>query len=165
MSRKSQKKQRPVYFKSTLSSHSKIEKLSLIERTTKSECASIHQTPIQKAKILKRLHSPNNEIEQELPQMSKLFSSAKANKHWRSKKLEGGESDHEIYNQQVLLNDDGKNKHRYSITKSVAVTIPDNIGSIRQTTSRNIDSNSDFAIANILANQRTISKSRKSWFD
>lgn len=75
---------RPLYFQSTLSSHSKIEKLSLLKKKSRSECGSIHQTPAQKSKLVNKLSSPNNEIEQELPQMSKLFSSAKANRHLKS---------------------------------------------------------------------------------
>jgi hypothetical protein len=82
--KKIKKRKRPLYFQNTLSSHCKIEKLSLLVKKSRSECKSIHQTPAQKGRFMTQLNSPTNEIEHNLPQMSKLFSSAKASKQLQS---------------------------------------------------------------------------------
>lgn len=67
-------KARPVFFQSTLSSHSQIKKVCLQMPANEAKKQNLLQTP--------KAECRNQEIEEYLPQMSKLFNSAKAIKKY-----------------------------------------------------------------------------------
>lgn len=159
---------RPLYFQSTLSSHSKIEKLSLLKKKSRSEWGSIHQTPASKSKLVNKLSSPNNEIEQELPQMSKLFSSAKENRHLKSNikqwRLDLSDVNCLMPSKRLTYIENERNEN--NIVKSSTFIMSDktnNLDKYTPCTSRNKAQISGLADEN--SNRKTITRNRKSWFD
>jgi hypothetical protein len=158
----SQDRQRPVYFKSTLSSHWKIQKLSLLKKKWKTEWASVMQTPGPKEKF--EVNS-NQEIEQELPQMSKLFSSAKGKgelksnvKQWRLDLTDG----QKLKAKALFKESEDPFGKRFSVAKSVVLNV---YQEGRSNTGHSTSRNHDGRELPTEERQRTVSKTRKSWFD
>ena len=161
-SKRSEKK-KPIYFKNTLSSHSKIERIHFANKASKPGSQSLQQTPVNRSKVMNRLGSSHSEIEEELPQMSKLFSSSKENQ-----KLETRDFEKEPQIGQDSFNDQSRSiHHRYSITKSVSVTIPENL-----VTSNRVDSSpredlspSGISSPSNIENSKVSLRPRKGWFE
>ena len=162
-SKQEKKKARPTYFQPTTDCHSRIQSFTVLKPKPQSCGNSLLNTPQIKM---------NQEIEQQLPQMKKLLDSAKDDSNHMMSSSSIHTSPRKLYGKNDVLY-----RHRFSTTKSVSVTLQDDIPNAKKRDIEQTSRNRDMKIVEncnsktftnkgkAFEGQTSNSRERKKWFD